>query len=497
MDDLYSKFYTGNTSPFGIGTWDSNKPRKLYHSSSQPFYQTKSSIRSNNLVLPPVGSKYDNGGKKYNQYTTQSSSSISSFRYDTKQNRNELSNYIKDINYNVATRLQNDNFLAQQKLNNLKNNYNEIKTLLNNKLEKLEQDQQMQFDNLKYALGQGGGLKMLGAVKNANGGNDYDLNLAEQEDIIDATRRLPSLIDKKINEAFGYKKYSNLRNGGSQIISNMSDMRRNIDEELKRQRTLDEMKFRRELDEIEAKRENIRQERQKMLQELQSQDLDDLEDPLYIPPLPPPPMFNPYNPYNPYMPPPYFMPPMNNNNNNRGDSSSELIKIFLIKKLFDDNKQQPYPYPYQYYPGMPMPPYTYQPQSSNQTKKNQNNNGYPMQPIILQNPFPFPNAQDQQSKDKRSSESQKGIPFVDPLEKYLEMVNKAKGTGSYKKTKKKNGEDGEEENEEGEGEGEEGEGEGEEGNEEGEGEGEEGNEEGEGEGEGEEGNEEGEGDEEG
>ena len=51
------------------------------------------------------------------------------------------------------------------KKNNLKNNYNEMKTLLNNKLEKLELEQQIQFDSLKYALSQVGRPKMLTEVK--------------------------------------------------------------------------------------------------------------------------------------------------------------------------------------------------------------------------------------------------------------------------------------------------------------------------------------------
>ena len=95
----------------------------------------------------------------------QSNNSSATFPYDTNKNRKELSNYIKDINYSVSTKLQNDNFISQQKLNNLKNNYNEIKILLYNKLKKLEQNQQMQFDNLKSTLIQGGRLKMKGVIK--------------------------------------------------------------------------------------------------------------------------------------------------------------------------------------------------------------------------------------------------------------------------------------------------------------------------------------------
>ena len=123
---------------------------------------------------------------------TQSSNLSAIFRYEINKNRKELSNYIK-----VSNKLHNDNFISQQKLNNLKNNYNEIKTLLNNKLEKLEYDQQMQFDNLKSALGKGGRLKMKGAIKKANSWNNCDMKLDEQEDIIVDTRKLPKFLDKK------------------------------------------------------------------------------------------------------------------------------------------------------------------------------------------------------------------------------------------------------------------------------------------------------------
>ena len=40
---------------------------------------------------------------------------------------------------------------------------------------------------------------MMGAVKNANGGNNYDLRRAEEEDMLDATRKLPRLLENKMN----------------------------------------------------------------------------------------------------------------------------------------------------------------------------------------------------------------------------------------------------------------------------------------------------------
>ena len=429
MENIYSKFYTGRKDPFGIGTWDSNNSkirRKLNHSNSQPYFLSQNSSDSKNLILPAISSKYDNGARKPKKYETQTSSfSSSSYNYNTNKNRKELSNYIKDINKSVASKLQSDNFMAQQKLNNLKNNYNEIKTLLNNKIEKLEHDQQMQFDNLKYALEQGGGLKMMGAVKNANGGNKYDLQRAEEEDIIDVTRRIPKLLDEQLSKTYNIKK----KYGTNRLMSKMPDIRRRVDDELSRQKALDDLKFKRELDEIEAKRANIRQERNRMLRELQNSDIDDLDDPLYLSPNPQlaPPLYNPYNPY--MMPPPfppYFMPPMNNNNNNHNDSTGDLIKIFLIKKLFDDKPQtiekQTYPpFFYPFYPGMPYP--------------FGNNKGQPIinypQPLIVQPPYvPYQYPYMHGKNKDNESESQKGIPFIDPLEKYLEMVNKAKETSN-------------------------------------------------------------------
>ena len=74
----------------------------------------------------------------------------------------------------------------------------------------------------------------------------------------------------------------------------------------------------------------MRHERQIMLQELQNQSMDSLDYPLYIPNI------------SLKFVPIYNMPSMNTDNNNRNnnhDSMSELIKLFLIKQLLDDNGQ--------------------------------------------------------------------------------------------------------------------------------------------------------------
>ena len=134
----------------------------------------------------------------------QSNNSSATFLNDTNKNRKKLPNYIKDKNYGVSTKLQNDNFISPQKLNNLKNNYNEIKILLYNKLKKLEQNQQMQFDNLKSTLIQGGRLKMKGVIKKTNSGNN-SCNWMNKKILKFIGENIRNFWIKK-NEAFGYKK---------------------------------------------------------------------------------------------------------------------------------------------------------------------------------------------------------------------------------------------------------------------------------------------------
>ena len=475
MDNVYSLFYTGQQNPYGIGTWDS---RKIKHSSSQPFLtnniKTISSKKSNDKIKLPIimtKTSHKNHSKKdKNKYTTNSSMSSSS-QYDVTKNRKELSNYVKDINNSIAARLQNDNFIAQQKLNNIKNNYNEIKSLLNNKIDKLEQDQQMQFMNLKHALEQGGGLKMMGAVRNADEDNNYyDLNRAEEEDMIDATRKLPKILEDKINMINDMKKRE--KQDEKRLLS---QVRKKVNDEIRKQKEKDEMRFRKEINDIEQKRENIRKERRRLMEELQHNDSEEsmsyLSSYQYPPNVytqsQPPPQPHPQMmaPYPVSYPPQIYAPPMNNNNNSNTDSTNEFLKIFLLKKLFDDKPsvvQTPAPAPPQYIPTpvYPQPAPIPQPQQPI---------SYP-QPIFYQNPpqvvsppnviiqqeraQPQPQIQHQQQpqpqpqpnnvvqyKDivitkSETINSDKGIPFIDPLEEYLRETKSKKKSTSKKKSER-------------------------------------------------------------
>ena len=66
----------------------------------------------------------------------------------------DVSNAINNINNDLNTRLKARNEVTQNQINEIQNNYYEIKYLLNNKIDKLEKNQKKVFDFLKYSFDQ-------------------------------------------------------------------------------------------------------------------------------------------------------------------------------------------------------------------------------------------------------------------------------------------------------------------------------------------------------
>ena len=308
MDSIYSLFYTGRSNPYryGFGTWDSSRPTLNRSKSQIMSVYDKLPLINNQKNYPKT--KREKKKKKYKIRKV-----IPQTPYDIEKSRRELSTFVKDINNSIAVRLQNENFIAQQKLNKIKNNYNEIKSLINNRIDKLEHDQEMQFINLKYALEMGGGLKMMGAVRNAEEGNNYDLDRAEEQDMYDAAKKLPKIVEDRIDVINDMKKKEK-----QEERKLYSDIRQKVRDEIRLQKEKDELRFRDEINEIERKRDNIHEERLRLLDELRRDEFNNSIMDDYSRAMPPP-------PYYPY-------PPMNNNE----DSTNSFLKMFLLKKLLDD-----------------------------------------------------------------------------------------------------------------------------------------------------------------
>ena len=211
-------------------------------------------------------------------------------------------------------------------------------------------------------------------------------------------------------------------------------MRKSLDEELKRERTLDDIRLQREFDNIEEKRQNMRYIRQKMLRDIKNQEIEDFENSYYnIPRIPPPlPLFP-----NPYIIPPQFLIPQVNNNN---DTTGDLFRFLLIKKLLDNEKPL-FPYPLHYL----RMPYLYPPRPIIKIKKPKelkykiNYPNYPEQILIGNVPYIIKKKNKIKNiKIKRkSSIKSKGIPFEDPLENYLDMIGKLRKKAEPKSSESK------------------------------------------------------------
>ena len=248
-----------------------------------------------------------------------------------------------------------------------------------------------------------------GIFKN-NGSNSF----------VDAPKRISGYLDYKINMALANKKMREELEK-KRIISSM---KKSINEEFKKNRPVDDKYFLRELNEIDGYRKDMKLFREQMLNELKEEetDLSDYSS-LDMPPIPPPPIIPPLYPYPNIFPqmmiPPPPPPPPNYNNEN--DSMGELIKFMLVKKLLDSDVNPLFKMPLNFFPFFPysnFPPF-YQ---INFPRKRPF--PYP-KPIIIER-VPYRSNRDYRSKKRSSSDSLKGKSFRDPLDNYLDVIERFK-----------------------------------------------------------------------
>lgn len=113
--------------------------------------------------------------------------------------------FIKNVSGNVALKLQRDNFRARKGIQEIQKNYNEIKTLLENKLDALEMKQKIEMENLKYALEKGGNPRIKASMKNTFEGKHSNLEKIPDHSIPQLIKEFPKIIEEKIR-AYELKK---------------------------------------------------------------------------------------------------------------------------------------------------------------------------------------------------------------------------------------------------------------------------------------------------
>ena len=420
-------------------------------------YNPNGLVLSANNILPPIGYrltniKQQNGGlitpiekkyyiypktdkefykkekklKQYKKNISELKELLEQERMKRKMHRNLRNNvynpikrditYLMDeMNYNFQKKLQNDNNIINENINEVQNNYDEMKYLLNNKMDKLELQQKMDFENLRNEL--------MGTANQ---------NEKEKQNIINELDRM----DYDRNQLYE------------------TELQANLEEKLRNQRELDDLKHQKELDELRRRHEMEEMENKKMIEELRYKKMRNdllnrrtrINPYLQIFPQPQP-MIQHYP-----MPLMYPMPmPSYNNTTNNNGPADELFKLFMMKQLFGEemfpqkkkrHTKYKYIYPPPSYDKHKDRHYYYSSSLSNITNS------------LKRRKF------SKKSTHKKSSES-KSV-----TKKSKKKSTKSKKSTKNKKKKKKKEKSEEEENEEEEdeeGEGEEGEGEDEEG----------------------------------
>ena len=328
-------------------------------------------IHSNSQPLLNINNK---GKKSYLNLSGQEiiSNSHMPFNYNGSSHNLNTININPYNNNKIALKLKRDNLLAHKQLNDIKDDYNNMKLFLNDKMSQIEMQQRNQIENLK--------------------------NFFEERD----------MRENQYNEMkYKERQRQKLLNGIKEKVQN----------EIQQQREMDEIRFRKQVDEIEKRRADIMIERSKLFEEFQEYNklhrdniinrnkakeykIKQLRD-NYIK------NNNNYN-YNnqrypiryprPIIIPPSIYVDMNSQNKN---PQNELFKLFLLRDIMESDKKPPIrsPPPIRFIPPRPpripvyrpprFPRYYPPPYNQNQQRIIPQTISIP-QPIIIQSPQVMP-----------------------------------------------------------------------------------------------------------
>ena len=204
--------------------------------------------------------------------------------------KSDINYFMDKMNYNFQKKMQNDNQIMHENLNEVQNNYDEMKNLLENKMDKLELKQKMDFENLRNEI-----------LSSANN------NAFEKR--------------KMLDDIYNYDR----------------NIYENIEEQIRNQRELDDIKYQKELDELRHKHDLEDMENKKIVEELRFKNMKNslLSQRSQMHPIPPIMQQPPIMQYPmPFMYPMPF-PSYNNTSNNNGPTD-ELVKLLIMKQLFGD-----------------------------------------------------------------------------------------------------------------------------------------------------------------
>ena len=334
-----------------------------------------------------------------------------------KRRKRRISNFSlpKSINRSFSKRLIDNKNNNINNISNMKKKYIMRRNLDNNNslfLPRIGDSFRIENGNNKYKDSFNSSFRQDRRNPFYNNNRYGSLNKNDIKSFIYDPKKISGYLDYRINKAIANKKMRQELEKKRLI----SSMKKSINEEFKKNRPIDDKMFLRELEEIEGNRENMKAFRNRMLDELKEEETLLLDDMLDIPP-PPPPIIPPFFPnFYPNLFPQMMKPPDNNN-----DTFGDIIKFMLFKKLIDSNDNQLFQFPFNYFPAFPQP---YFPPFYQINLPRKKPFPYP-NPIIIQN---IPYRSKKKSKDLRnkSSDSKSGKSFKDPLNTYLDVIDRFK-----------------------------------------------------------------------
>ena len=363
------------------------------------------------------------GNSEYNNYPKENR--IISNKYVLRSD--DIDNAMNNIDNNLNKKLNDKNPLLQDQLNSIENNYYEMKYMLNNKINRLKQNQRTVNDFLKYSLEQDRLQNDINAIKfNKYIKNYRDQNLSEKEYLLNILNKVPGMIENKMNKIYLDEIEEN-RNQ-KQFLDNLKNK---ISMEFQNQRRNDYIKYKRQLNEM-IKLKNYEEKekillyhkihKQKILNRMQA---IKYKNQLYR-----------YQAYNSY---PFYQIMQSLSNQKKssfGISMDELMKIYLFKEMIGNNRMSDFQ-------KMMMNNYLYNSFMNPNFNFPFNNLYGPYNPRFLRGP-PFPpypqnafdpryyNNSNSKYKDKKSFSS-----FSDKKKNTKNKVTEKKTTNKSKKTKSK------------------------------------------------------------
>ena len=248
----------------------------------------------------------------------------------------EIANAINNLDNDLNAKLNSNNEKAQEQINTIKNNYYEIKYLLHNKINTLEKNQQKVFDYLKKSIEKEKIKDDRNDVKYHNYFQNYrEVNNLNNEKALNIIKEVPSMIQNKMDQIYQDEIEENRKQNRF-----LNELKNQLISQFKEQRRQDNIRHQNQINELRKLKEDEEKERLELLDKLKQQKHLNYSHINKHKTKKETRQYN-NNPFNSHIPFNYLFYPINNGNlSSLSSSLDELIKVYLLKDIMNNPRQQ-------------------------------------------------------------------------------------------------------------------------------------------------------------